>query len=160
MSNKESAVERAKKYLGMSKQDLNAEYDRLRETDPENAAAEGLLMHKVFHKRPGYESLLEEPVDVGTGVKTEESGGTFPAPAETRIAPFLPGYTPKSEGLVESNSTNPFGSKDLLGTYRNIGGFGNLYEPIQSPTIDIFGGEVPATRSYSRNYNPDLFIFK
>ena len=160
MTDKESAVERAKRYLAMSKQDLNAEYDRLRETDPENAAAEGLLMHKVFHKRPGYESLLKEPVDVGTGVKNEESDGTFPTPAETRIAPFLPEYTPKSGGLVEPNITNPLGSMDFLGTYRNIGGYGNLYEPMQSPTIDIFGGEVPATRSYSRNFNPDLFIFK
>ena len=144
----------------MSKQDLNAEYDRLRETDPENAAAEGLLMHKVFHKRPGYESLLEEPDDVATSIKTEEPESTFPTPSDTRIAPFLPGYAPKSESLVESKSAHPLGSKNPFGTYRNIGSIGNLYEPVQSPTFDIFGGKVPDSASYSAKYDPNIFIFQ
>lgn len=160
MTNKESAVERAKRYLGMSKQDINAEYDRLRETNPENAAAEGLLMHKVFHKRPGYESLLEEPKDATSSIKTEKSASTFPTPAETRIAPFLPGYAPKSESLVESRYTYPLDSNNPLETYRNIGSMGNLFKPTQVPAIDIFGGEVPSTRSYSAKYDPNIFIFQ
>lgn len=42
------ARERAKTYADMSKSELNAEYDRLRQESPETAAEQGMLMHKAF----------------------------------------------------------------------------------------------------------------
>ena len=43
-----SAKERAVNYSEMSKADINAEYDRLRKSDPNKAAAEGMKMHKAY----------------------------------------------------------------------------------------------------------------
>ena len=43
-----SAKERAANYSEMPKSDINAEYDRLRQSDPNKAAAEGMKMHKAY----------------------------------------------------------------------------------------------------------------
>ena len=42
------ARERAKTYADMSKSEINAEYDRLRQESPDTAAEEGLKMHQAF----------------------------------------------------------------------------------------------------------------
>ena len=46
------AKERAQNYAEMSKSQINAEYDRLRQSDPSAAADEGMKMHKAFFNKP------------------------------------------------------------------------------------------------------------
>ena len=46
------AKERAQNYAEMSKSQINAEYDRLRQSDPAAAADEGMKMHKAFFNKP------------------------------------------------------------------------------------------------------------
>lgn len=42
------AKERVQSYLGMSKDSINAAYDKMRSEDPSKAAIEGLKMHKAY----------------------------------------------------------------------------------------------------------------
>ena len=51
-ANQSQARERAQNYAEMSKAQMNAEYDRLRQSDPSLAADEGMKMHKAFFKKP------------------------------------------------------------------------------------------------------------
>ena len=51
-ANRGEAVERAKNYAEMSKAQLNAEYDKLRNSDPAKARDEGMAMHRAYFKKP------------------------------------------------------------------------------------------------------------
>lgn len=48
---KVAAKERTTNYANMSKSALNAEYDKLRNSDSGNAQAEGMKMHKAFFRK-------------------------------------------------------------------------------------------------------------
>ena len=44
----QEAVERVQNYSEMSKNEMNAAYDKMRSEDPNKAAIEGMKMHKAF----------------------------------------------------------------------------------------------------------------
>jgi hypothetical protein len=46
------AKEKAKSYKEMSKAQINAKYDELRNSDPSKAVSEGLKMHKAYFNKP------------------------------------------------------------------------------------------------------------
>ena len=50
-SDRPSALERTKKYKEMSKAQLDAEYDKLRNSDPVKAADEGMKMHRAYFNK-------------------------------------------------------------------------------------------------------------
>ena len=50
-SDRPAAIERTKKYKEMSKAQLDAEYDKLRNSDPVKAADEGMKMHRAYFNK-------------------------------------------------------------------------------------------------------------
>ena len=55
MADAAAAISKARAYSSMSKAELDAEYDRLRASDPQAARIEGMKMHNAFFKKGDYD---------------------------------------------------------------------------------------------------------